>query len=241
MASALDYYSNTVWMIAIEGPHREMVIDVRSEVALRPPPYQPYLDYPWDDDSIAFHPAAEFLAPSPRVPRLRLVDKLLQELGVRPRDPDSMMAVNWELRQRFRYVPGATTVGTKLAEVLEGRVGVCQDFAHVMLAVARQSGWPARYVSGYMLPHGDEVVGESHAWVEVATPDGRWIGLDPTHGEVVTDGHVRVAVGRDYDDVAPVRGTFAGQLPGAPPEVAVTIRVLPDPKDSAPVYALADQ
>ena len=127
------------------------------------------------------------------------------------------MRVNRSMRERFSYVPGATTVGTGLPEVLERRVGVCQDFAHVMLALARRAGWPARYVSGYLVPGGSEEVAESHAWVEVATPDGRWIGLDPTHGIVVRDGNIRVAVGRDYDDVAPVRGSSPASSPASRP------------------------
>jgi transglutaminase-like putative cysteine protease len=109
-----------------------------------------------------------------------------------------------------------------------------------MLGLARQAGWPARYVSGYVVPGNAEAVAESHAWVEVATPDGRWIGLDPTHGVAVRDGHIRVAVGRDYDDAAPVRGIFAGQLPGEPPEVTVMIRALAGAAAIRP-YAIADQ
>ena len=228
-------------MVAVEAPHRELVLEFRSEEAVRRPPYEPELQHPWDDDLVAFHPAAEFLVPSPRVPRLQAVDVLIDELGLRTRDPVTVMSANRELREHFRYVSGATTVGTRLAEVLERRVGVCQDFAHVFLALARQAGWPSRYVSGYLLPTGPEAVGESHAWVEVATPDGRWIGLDPTHGVAVTDGHVKVAEGRDYGDIPPLRGTFAGQLRGEPPEVTVTIKELPGQGDELPAFALADQ
>ncbi|MHB8508101.1 MAG: transglutaminase family protein [Candidatus Dormibacteria bacterium] len=244
IASSIDYFSNTVWMIAVEAPHRELVLEFSSEVEVVAPHYEPILDHPWDEDSIAFHPASEYLAPSPRVPRLKMTEQLFGEVDLRPRDPDSLMALNRDLRRHFNYVPGSTTVGTNLPEVLERRVGVCQDFAHVFLALARQAGWPARYVSGYLLPGVEEGIAESHAWVEVATPDGRWIGLDPTHGLAVTDGHVRVAVGRDYGDVSPVRGIFAGQLPGEPPEVEVKIRQLAAfaaGRDVVMEYALADQ
>ncbi|GAC1326939.1 MAG: transglutaminase family protein [Candidatus Dormibacteria bacterium] len=237
----LDYFSNTVWMLAVESPHRELVITCRSEVEVQAPHVDPALDYAWDDDSLALDPTAEFIAPSPRVPRLRGTEDLNQRLGVVARDPRSLLAANERLREHFRYVPGATTVGTRLPEVLEKRVGVCQDFAHVLLAIARHAGWPARYVSGYLLPTAKEVVGESHAWIEVATPGGQWVGLDPTHGLVVTDRHVRVATGRDYDDVAPVRGTFSGQLRGEPPEVVVRIRALEQHGDAVPAYARADQ
>jgi transglutaminase-like putative cysteine protease len=243
IADSLDYYNNAVWMVAVETPHRELIIEVTSEVEVLPPLFEPRLDHPWDFDAMAFNPAAEYIASSPRVPRLRGLDSLLEELSVRAGDAASLMAANETLRDHFAYVPGATTVGTRLPEVLERRVGVCQDFAHVMLAVARQSGWPARYVSGYVVPRASETIGESHAWIEVGTPDGRWIGLDPTHGVAVRDGHIRVAVGRDYDDVAPVRGTFAGQLPGEPPEVSVVIRPLVGAGvgPATPAYVLSDQ
>jgi transglutaminase-like putative cysteine protease len=219
-----------------------LILTVSSEVEVIAPPFEPVLEHPWDDDFLAFNPTIEFTAASPRVPRLSSVDRLLDEFAVGYRDAESLMRVNETLRERFSYLPGATTVGTGLPEVLDRRVGVCQDFAHVMLALARQAGWPARYVSGYLLPSSSETVGESHAWVEVATPDGRWIGLDPTHGVAVRDGHIRVAVGRDYDDVAPVRGIFAGQLPGDPPQVSVVIRALAVASSAPPPqYAFADQ
>ena len=241
MSTSLDYYGNSVHMVAVESPHRELVVEFRSEVEVQPPHFDPVLDYPWDDDALAFDPAAEFLAPSPRVPRLKQTENLLEQLAVQFRDPASLMSANASIREVFKYVPGATTVGTRLPEVLDRRVGVCQDFAHVMLAVARHAGWPARYVSGYLLPTAKEAVGESHAWVEVATPDGRWTGLDPTHGTVVTDGHIRVAVGRDYDDVPPVRGTFTGHMPGEPPEVTVHIKELPVGAEDLASYVFADQ
>jgi transglutaminase-like putative cysteine protease len=241
VAATLDYYSNSVWMIAVESPHRELVIEARSEVDVQQPLFEAVVDHPWDTDSLSGHPAVEFTAPSPRVPRLKAIETLMEEVGVRPYNPDSLMTANQELHQHFAYVAGATSVGTRLPEVLERRVGVCQDFAHVFLALARQAGWPARYVSGYLVPEGAETRGESHAWVEVGTPEGGWVGLDPTHGLTVGGGHVRVAVGRDYDDVAPVRGTFAGQLPGEPPEVTVVIKAMPGNLEALPDYAFADQ
>ena len=241
MSTSLDYYGNTVYLVAVESPHRELVLEFSSEVEVQPPHFTPVIDYPWDDDALAFDPAAEFLAPSPRVPRLKTTEDLVEALGLGFRDPESLLAANTRIREFFKYVPGATTVGTRLPEVLERRVGVCQDFAHVMVALARHAGWPARYVSGYLLPSTDEAVGESHAWVEIATPDGRWTGLDPTHGTVVSDGHIRVAVGRDYDDVPPVRGTFAGHMPGEPPEVKVRIKALAVAADDVASYFFADQ
>ena len=124
---------------------------------------------------------------------------------------------NW-IHGRFAYRPGVTDVSTPLARVIEEKAGVCQDFAHLMLAILRTQGLPARYVSGYIEPNdptkagGERLVGAaaSHAWVEVGLPDGTWWGLDPTNNQSAGERHVVVAVGRDYHDVAPMRGTYKG-------------------------------
>lgn len=130
---------------------------------------------------------------------------------------EAISGINRWIHANFRYNSGATDVETPLEQVLERREGVCQDFAHVFLAIARGLGLPARYVSGYVE---SRVPGEdkdshiggmaSHAWVEVMLPGGLWWGLDPTNNCVAGERHVKVAVGRDYSDVPPVRGTFRG-------------------------------
>jgi transglutaminase-like putative cysteine protease len=118
--------------------------------------------------------------------------------------------------------------------VLERRVGVCQDFAHVMLGLCRYLEWPARYVSGYWVPAENLGTLESHAWVEVGTPGGEWVGLDPTYATVVQDHHVSAAVGRDYDDAAPLHGVFVAAEPGETPEVEVVIRRIGAPTLPSP-------
>lgn len=115
----------------------------------------------------------------------------------------------------MRYEAGATDVHTTAAEAFSRRAGVCQDYAHVMIAVARRSGLAARYVSGHLLGEGG-----THAWVEVLVADGSSpgrasaLGVDPTHGTRVGPGYVTVAVGRDYHDVAPTAGTFRAACSG---------------------------
>src|SRR5260370_3623870 len=123
---------------------------------------------------------------------------------------------------RFEVVGGSAVGCRTLQEILEGRVGVCQDFAHVLIALARHLGWPARYVSGYLVPEA-ESEGYSHAWVEIGSSDGSWLGLDPTHKVETTEWHVAIAVGRDYSDVSPRRGAVLSEGPGAPPEGSVRI------------------
>ena len=112
---------------------------------------------------------------------------------------------------RLVYEPGATDVQTRADETLALGRGVCQDFAHVLLAACRSVGIPARYVSGYL--YDPTLVGDnaaSHAWVDVWDETRGWLALDPTHDREQTDAYVRVAVGRDYDDVPPTRGVYTG-------------------------------
>jgi len=118
--------------------------------------------------------------------------------------------------QDFSYQPGATTVSTPLAEVLQKRKGVCQDFAHLGVACLRSIGLPARYVSGYIEslppPGQPRLVGAdaSHAWFSVFTGDAGWLDFDPTNNQLIAEQHVTVAWGRDFDDVSPLRGVALG-------------------------------
>ena len=118
----------------------------------------------------------------------------------------------WIYRE-FRYEPGVTDVNTHLEEAFKMRHGVCQDFSHVMLGLCRSVGIPARYASGYLYngPR-DTLVGAqaSHAWTEVYLPGAGWIGFDPTNNTLADERYVKIAVGRDYEDVAPVRGNYHG-------------------------------
>ncbi len=141
-----------------------------------------------------------------------------------PADP---VEAAWELMRAVRgamtYERGTTNVHTTAAEALGDGRGVCQDFAHVMIAACRARGIPARYVSGYLYDtraNGGE--GESHAWVDVHVGD-TWISLDPTHDSAQTERYVRVGVGRDYADVPPSRGVYRGTATETL-DVAVTIR-----------------
>ena len=114
----------------------------------------------------------------------------------------------------FAYKSGATNVSTRVGTVMERREGVCQDFAHIMTAICRSWGIPTRYVSGYLHPKpnaaiGETVAGESHAWVEWFC-GGEWRGYDPTNLIEIGDRHVLVGRGRDYNDVPPLRGVYAG-------------------------------
>jgi transglutaminase-like putative cysteine protease len=137
-----------------------------------------------------------------------------------------------KLQKDIKYVPGVTDVSTASTEVIETREGVCQDFAHLMIACFRSRGLPARYVSGYLRTNaaGDEadakLVGDgaSHAWVAIWGPPYGWIEFDPTNGCFAGTDHVAVAWGRDFGDVSPLRGVILG---GGKHQLSVTVAVEP--------------
>jgi transglutaminase-like putative cysteine protease len=131
----------------------------------------------------------------------------------------------------FAYVPNSTNVDSPIEEALQSRRGVCQDFAHIMIALVRPLRMPCRYVSGYMF-HRDPTrekqdrsfEGASHAWVEALVPRLGWVAFDPTNNLIGADRHIRVAIGRDYADVPPTRGVYKGE---AHSELSVAVTVSP--------------
>ena len=133
-------------------------------------------------------------------------------------DPlESLLELSDSLHRNFHYCPGATSAESTIEDILETKRGVCQDYAHVMIAIARSWGIPTRYVSGYVHITGQygEIVPESatHAWVECLLPDLGWFGFDPTNATIADERHVRIAVGRDYLDVSPTRGILISGEP----------------------------
>jgi len=178
----------------------------------------------------------DFIVPTGYVPHL---DKLDELITTSCQTCDGSMsgfvqAASDLIHQRFEYVKGATHVNSSIEDSLSLGAGVCQDFAHLLLGVVRKRGLPARYVSGYLVPESasapdaklQEVIGgyASHAWAAVYLPGSGWIGLDPTLGLPLGLQHVRVAYGRDYGDVAPVRGVYKGH---AGQRLSVDVRVRP--------------
>jgi transglutaminase-like putative cysteine protease len=161
-------------------------------------------------------------------PRL---DALARELAIeRGTDPLVLLRrVMAEIYTRFEYKPHSTRVDSPIDEALEARRGVCQDFAHIFIALMRPLGIPTRYVSGYLFRDvaGDRAPeGASHAWAESFVPGLGWVGFDPTNNLVVEDHHIRVAIGRDYADVPPTRGVYKGTT-AVRSELAVAVSVGP--------------
>lgn len=141
------------------------------------------------------------------------VEKMMKEIY----EPGISVAATVErcskyIYDNFDYIKGITTIETTVEEILEQRSGVCQDFAHAMLEMLRSLQIPSRYVSGYICPNKNGLRGEgaTHAWVEAWIPGCGWTGIDPTNNVWVSNNHVKLAVGRNFNDCSPVKGTFKG-------------------------------
>jgi transglutaminase-like putative cysteine protease len=228
-----DAHGNRCVHLALTQPHRELQVTVTARVAVSPrfnglrsalsPAWEALRDRLRYVAGAVFDPAVVYAQPSPLVPRLEVLRAYAAPIFTAHR-PVAEAAV--DLMQRvhrdFEYRSEATQVDTPLAQAFSQRSGVCQDFAQVMIGACRMMGVPARYVSGYLLTHaaagGQKMVGAdaTHAWVQVYAPgtpgvpaDG-WLDLDPTNNRVAGVEHIRLAVGRDFADVTPLRGVVRG-------------------------------
>lgn len=227
-----DAFGNACLWLSSAQLHERLLVRSTSRVALRPrfAVLQPAAAPAWDELAAAlrfvaggrYDPAVAFVQPSPYVPRLpALLDYARPSLL--PGRPVAEAAIDLmhRLHADFAYRSDSTEIDTPLATAFAQRAGVCQDFAHLLAGALRMAGVPARYVSGYLLTQppegGSALLGAdaSHAWVQVYAPGvagvpGQWIDLDPTNDCVPGCGHVRVALGRDFGDVTPLRGVIRG-------------------------------
>lgn len=230
----VDYFGTTVHQFEVTRLHSQLTIEVATRCqthALAPPP-----DSTWDEIQLEAYTeaGAEFLIlheaarPHPLLDELRaacLSDTPLQTVR-------SLCAL---IPKTFEYRKGVTYVGSTVADLLEGRAGVCQDFVHVMLAVLRGMGVACRYCSGYLFTTtADErqsVEVDTHAWLEAMLPDGsggwRWVGFDPTNAIETGQHHVKIGHGRWYSDVPPIKGVFRGSG-GGELSAHVTMTMLAD-------------
>ncbi len=225
-----DYYGNAVWYLAIDQPHEEMAVTVRSHVHIKPKPV------PEDPDkSLAWEKTVEMIA-NPVDPQSFAAVEFALDSPLVQSTPDlasyarpsfsngrpAMLAVE-DLMQRihndFEFKPGFTDTTTPLSEVLKHRKGVCQDFAQLAIGCLRSLGLAARYVSGYietLPPPGKKKLkgaDVSHAWFSAYLPPFGWMDFDPTNNQIPYDQHIVVGYGRDFLDVTPIKGVIfsAGQ------------------------------
>jgi transglutaminase-like putative cysteine protease len=212
----VDYWGTVVHHFDLQVPHSSLAVVGRAVVETGTEPAQPG-DASWADlaDIGLRDQFEELLVPTTTVDWSGEITAVAAELMAKADTPAEAaeLASGW-VHDRLEYRRGATGVQTTVGEVLSHGSGVCQDFAHVTLAILRAMGIPSWYVSGYLHPRKDApidevVVGESHAWVAAFT--GAVWPLDPTSMHPVAERHVRVAAGRDYHDVAPFRGIYAGR------------------------------
>jgi transglutaminase-like putative cysteine protease len=214
--SYVDYWGTRVSAFDIAAPHRELSLTATSLVEVHPRQHERH-GLTWTELSDAAASATEYVEQCGQTRRTTPpaeVVALATDILARSGDPcAAALEICTAIGESVEYVQGVTGVSTTAIEAWAVRKGVCQDIAHLALGALRSVGIPARYVSGYLHPRpsaeiGDTVVGESHAWVEWFC--GSWRGFDPTNLIDIGDRHVAVGRGRDYDDVAPLRGVYAG-------------------------------
>ena len=226
-----DFMGNSVHHFDIAGTHAEAKITAQGVVEVESG------DLPfagaagnWDDlDAItAAEDHWEMMLPSQFTEPTEELEKLAKEIGCERRGNlfEFLTEINQSMWENFAYVPKSTKVDSPIDEALSNRNGVCQDFAHIMIALLRRLKVPTRYVSGYLFHEAESkdrsLDGASHAWVEVLVPKLGWVAFDPTNNLLAADRHIRVAIGRDYADVPPTRGVYKGETTS---ELSVSVTV----------------
>lgn len=209
-----DYWGTAVTAFDLHAPHRSLEV-TGSSVVETEPFIGPAEQLTWDElrsDAVTDR-FDELLVPTVYVPRDRKLATVARQLarGVTPMEAVVRVA-DW-VHSKMTYSSGTTSVHTSAVQAFTDQQGVCQDYAHLTLLLLRSMGIPSRYVSGYLHPDPDAVIGktvagQSHAWIEAWT--GAWWGYDPTNDTAIREQHVSVGVGRDYADVPPLKGIFSG-------------------------------
>lgn len=217
-SSHQDYWGNEVNTFYIWEPHHELIVETRSILELSYA--NPFIELTEVIEkkmtSISFRQQfAEYLMPTTYTSLSKdIIESITNTLDAKHTDAYSFVhRLNKFIYEDFAYVPGSTHVKTVASEAYEKRSGVCQDFSHVMLAICRSQGIPARYVSGYIYGGEDAAMrgdSQTHAWVDVYFPNYGWVGFDPTNNRMALNQHICVATGRDYADITPLKGVYIG-------------------------------
>jgi transglutaminase-like putative cysteine protease len=228
-----DHLGNIVHHFDILKPHEDLTIEAQSQVELRAPEALPERVDASAWEGLATerlgHDEFDMLSDHGIAVPTALLRQFMSAHELQRRDDPltTLRMISDTIHEAFDYDGEATKVDSPIDHALGLKRGVCQDFSHIMIAATRSLGIPARYVSGY-LHHRREIdsrpaPGATHAWVEAFVPGIGWTGFDPTNGVLAGDRHIRVGIGRDYDDVPPTRGTFKGK-PESELAVAVTVQ-----------------
>jgi transglutaminase-like putative cysteine protease len=236
----IDVFGNPFIELEVEVPHSELVLMARSAIETHAPAAADFAaTTPWDrlDDALSSAAAGldidviQYRCSTPITgATLEIADYARTSFAPGRAVLDAAMDLTRRIHADFRFDPGATDISTPVAQVFANRRGVCQDFAHLALAGLRGLRVPARYVSGYILTHPPpgqpKLAGAdaSHAWISVWSPETGWRDFDPTNGIAVSEEHITIAYGRDYNDVSPISGVLIG---GGEHIVTVGVDVVP--------------
>jgi transglutaminase-like putative cysteine protease len=212
-----DFFGNIIGTFTIIAPHQSLSIEVIAEVETMPG-IEPIINTPIDQqwlhlEQLKFDPETMDYLKVAASKYINQFEQLIAELQDRNIGLlENIKKFSSYIYSNFIYKQGVTTVETNIDEIWDLKAGVCQDFAHLLLELLRLQAIPSRYVSGYICPTGQVIRGEgaTHAWVECFIPSFGWVGIDPTNNCIVSDGHIKIAVGRDFNDCTPVKGTYKG-------------------------------
>ena len=222
-----DFFGNTVYYFTIQQPHNQLTVTVTSHVNVKNKEMQlNFVEHlTWEeaqqqlqtDQNPGILEMRQYVLDSPMVPMMPELRAYAEKSFTKGKPLlEAVNDLTTRLYTDFTYDPGFTTIATPLADVIEHRRGVCQDFAHLGIACIRALGLAARYVSGYIetvSPPGQEPLAgtdASHAWFSVYLPQLGWVDFDPTNNQIPADQHITIAWGRDYADVTPLKGVVFG-------------------------------
>jgi len=211
-----DFYGNSVGNFNILQPHQEMSIESRMVVRVDHSLKIPEIDTTTlqDLDQVKEkNSSLQRLCIPDKIVNQKKIDSILKKINFKEKSITEIgQKCSAYIYKNFTYTKGITNIETTVDEILVHKKGVCQDFAHVLLQLLRTAGIPSRYVSGYVCSNASTLRGEgaTHAWVEFYTPTQGWLGIDPTNNIWTMDNHVKLSVGRDFNECTPVKGSFKG-------------------------------
>ena len=211
----IDYWGTAVTAFDLHAPHTDLTVMSSSVVETERADPRP-TDASWSDlrSEAVIDRYDDLLRPTEHTPASKRVASVGKKISKTHEPAEAVVAAaNW-VRNELEYLPGTTSVASSGLDALKEGKGVCQDFVHLSLMLLRSMGIPAHYVSGYLHPKreavvGDTVDGRSHAWIEAWT--GAWWSYDPTNATEITEQYVGVGAGRDYADVSPLKGIYSGE------------------------------
>ncbi|OBH17482.1 MULTISPECIES: transglutaminase family protein [unclassified Mycobacterium] len=211
----VDYWGTAVTAFDLHAPHSDLTV-TSSSVVETEGPEPPVTDVDWSElrSEAVIDRFDELLRPTAHTPASKKVGSVAKKIVKSHRPVEAVAAAAHWVRGELEYLPGTTSVHSSGLDALNEGRGVCQDFVHLSLMLLRAMGIPAHYVSGYLHPKrnaviGDTVDGRSHAWIQAWT--GGWWSYDPTNETEISEQYVSVGAGRDYTDVPPLKGIYSGQ------------------------------